>query len=131
MTRRLLELAIRLARYGAVLLLTVTVIGVLLPGSDLPENLPPDYLLHATGFGAPALLAAFAARSRRSVVGAAVVIAIVALASESAQAIVPGRTVSAHDLGANAVGIAIGSSIGWLVHMALFGLIPATRRGQP
>ena len=129
MTRRLLELAVRLARYGAVLSLTVTVIGVLLPGAALPRDLPPDTLLHAAGFGVPALLAAFAARSGRSLLNAGVAIALVATASEFAQAFVPDRIVSVHDLASNAVGIAIGCGIGWLAQMALFGLISAARRG--
>jgi peptidoglycan/LPS O-acetylase OafA/YrhL len=126
-TRRLFELAVRCARFGAVLSLTITVIGVLLPGYDLPKHLPPDYLLHGFGFGAPALFAAFAARNRRNVSAWAVAIAVIALASELAQYFVPDRTVSAHDLAANVIGIAIGSTIGLLLYSVLAGLVPATR----
>ena len=109
------------------LTLAITVIGVLLPGPDLPEHLPPDYLLHGFGFGVPALLAAFAARNRRNVGTVAVAIALIALASELAQHFVPGRTVSAHDMAANAIGIAIGSTIGLLTYNLVAGLMPATR----
>src|SRR5437867_752889 len=90
-TRRLFELGVQVARFGATLSLAITVVGVLLPGPDLPEHLPPDYLLHGFGFGAPALLAAFAARNRRNVSAAAIAIVLIALASELGQYFVPGR----------------------------------------
>ena len=41
MTRKLFERAVHLAGWAALVSLTITVIGVLLPGSDLPDNLPP------------------------------------------------------------------------------------------
>jgi len=122
------ELAVRLARWAAILSLTVTVIGVLLPGEDLPGNLPPDYYLHAIGFGVPALCAAFAARNRRSAIAAATAIALVALASELAQYFVPGRTVSAHDMAANLFGIAAGSTIGLATYSILSGVLPGSNK---
>ena len=127
MTRRVFELAVRLARWAAILSLAITVIGVLLPGSDLPENLPPDYYLHGIGFGVPALLAAFAARNRRNVSAVAITIILIALASELAQYFVPGRDVSAHDMAANAIGVVAGSTLGLLIHSLLSGLLAPAR----
>jgi len=130
MTRSLFDRARRLARIGAVGTLATTVAGMLVPGSDLPENLPPDLMLHAVGFGVPALFAAFAARSGRGIASGAAVIAFAALVSEGAQALVPGRTVSALDLAANGVGIGIGASFGWVIQLGLLRLLPAAPRGQ-
>jgi uncharacterized membrane protein YoaK (UPF0700 family) len=126
-TRRLFELALRVAPWAALLSLAITVIGVLLPGSDLPENLPPDYYLHGIGFGVPALLAAFAARNRRNVTTVVISILLVALASELAQYFVPGRDLSAHDMAANAVGVLAGSTMGSLIHSVLSGLATQVR----
>jgi len=126
-TPRLFEFAVRAASWAAILLLILTVIGVLLPKSDLPPNLPPDYLLHGFGFGGPALLAAFAARNRRNASAAAITITLVALASELAQYFVPGRDVSMHDMAANVIGIAAGSSICVLVYSIFTGLLPSVR----
>jgi VanZ like family len=126
-TRRLFEVAVRLARWAAILSLTITVIGVLLPASDLPENLPPDYYLHGIGFGVPALLAAFAAQNRRNVTAVAITIMLIALASELAQYFVPGRDVSAHDMAANAIGVAIGSTVGLAIFSVLQGLLRPSR----
>jgi VanZ family protein len=99
--------------------LTITVIGVLLPGEDLPGDLPPDYYLHIAGFGVPALFAAFSGRNRWNVTAAAITIALIALASELAQHFVPGRTVSAHDIAANVIGVAGGSMLGLLINSVL------------
>src|SRR4051794_33201320 len=52
----------------------------LLPGQDLPSNLPPEYYLHAIGFGVPALFAAFAAGT---VSAAAIAIGLVACRANS------------------------------------------------
>ena len=128
--RSLFDRAVDWARIGAVVTLAITLAGMLVPGSDLPRDLPPDLLLHALGFGLPALLAAFAAGGRRGLASGAAVIACVALASEPAQALVPGRTVSGLDLAGDAVGIGIGTSLGWLIRLGLLWLFRAASRGQ-
>ncbi len=127
MTRKLSDLAFRLARFGAVLSLAATVIALLLPSSRLPEDLPPDFALHMVGFGVPALLAAFAARNGRGLLNAIAIITLVALASEAAQALVPGRTVSALDLVANALGIALGAWLGRMAQMLLLAIVEVPR----
>jgi VanZ family protein len=75
----------------------------------------------------PALFAAFAARNRWNVTAAAITIALVALASELAQYFVPGRTVSAHDMAANLIGVAAGSMIGFPINIVLSGFLPRVR----
>lgn len=115
-------LLFRIARIGAALSLALTVAGMLTPVSETSEELAPDLLLHAIGFGLPALLAAFATRERRGLMTALAVIAAAALASEAAQTLVPGRTVSALDLAADAVGIAIGAALGRVAQSVLLGL---------
>ena len=77
----------------------------------------------------PALLAAFAARNRRNVIAVAITIILIALASELAQYFVPGRTVSAHDLAANAIGVAAGVTMGLLIYGLLSGLLATARSG--
>ena len=125
MTRSVVDLAFRLARFGAALSLAATVAGMLVPGEDLPNHLPPDLMLHLVGFGVPALLAAFAARRGRGLAKALAIIALAGVASELAQALVPGRTVSALDLAADAVGIALGACLGWALQRLLLGLVVA------
>ncbi len=130
MTRSLFDLAGYLARLGAVAMLATTVAAMLIPGPYLPRHLPPGLLLHAIGFGAPALLAAFASRSTRENAGSAATIVAVALATEIAQALVPGRSVSGVDLAANAIGIGIGAPLGWVIHLGLLRRLRAAPGGQ-
>jgi VanZ family protein len=122
MTRRVLEILFLLARLGAAASLAVTLVGMLVPSTSLPQHLPSDLLLHAVGFGVPALLACFAARGGRSLFHAVAIVALAALASEAAQSLVPGRTVSALDLAADAVGIGCGASLGRLARLLLLEL---------
>jgi VanZ family protein len=127
MSRRALEMLLRLARLGAAVSLTATVAGMLVPGHSLPQEMPPDLLLHFLGFGVPALLASLASRGGRSLFHAIAIVALAALASEAAQWLVPGRTVSALDLAADAVGIACGVCLGRMAQLLLFGLGGAPR----
>ncbi|HXV22792.1 MAG TPA: VanZ family protein [Alphaproteobacteria bacterium] len=127
MTRKLLDLAVRFARFGAVLSLAATVTAMLVPGQDLPEDLPPDLALHAVGFGVPALLAVFAARKGHGPLIAVTLIAVAAVASEVAQALVPGRTVSALDIGADLLGIALGALFGRMLRLLLLAIAEAPR----
>lgn len=120
----------RLACCAAAVSLMAVCIGTLLPGEDLPANLPPDILLHSLGFGTPTLFAVFAASSRRQVLLVVVSIAITAFATEMLQHFVPGRTVSLHDLLANAAGIAIGGGLGRLVRAALRISLPPAAQGS-
>ena len=119
MTRRVTEIFFLLARLGAAVSLAVTLVGMLVPGPSLPQQLPSDLLLHAVGFGLPALLASFAARGGRSLFHAVAIVALAALVGEAAQSLVPGRTVSALDLAADAVGIGCGASLGWIARLLL------------
>jgi VanZ family protein len=127
-TPRTLELLLRLARLGAALSLAVTVVGMLTPAEDLPQNLPPDLLLHVLGFGVPSLLAALAARSGRALRVDLAIVVFAAVAAEIAQAWVPGRSVSALDLVADAVGIAAGTCLGRLAHALLLGAMAPRRQ---
>lgn len=115
-------LLFHIARIGAALSLALTVAGTLTPATEPSEELVPDLLLHAIGFGLPALLAAFATRDRRGLMTALAVIATAALASEAAQSLVPGRIVSTLDLAADAVGIAVGAGLGRVAQSLLLGL---------
>jgi hypothetical protein len=130
MTRRTFESLLLLARLGAAASLTLTVAGMLVPGSSLPQEMPSDLLLHAVGFGLPALFACFAAPGGRSLLAPVSIIALAAVASEAAQWLVPGRAVSALDLAADAVGIGCGASLGRLARLLLSeiaGVPPAPR----
>ena len=130
MSRRALEMLLRLARLGAAVSLTATVAGMLVPGHSLPQEMPPDLLLHFLGFGVPAMLASLASRGGRggwSLFHAIAIVALAALASEAAQWLVPGRTVSALDLAADAAGIACGVCLGRMAQLLLFGLGGAPR----
>jgi VanZ family protein len=127
MTRNFLDLTFRLARFGAALSLATTVVGLLTPSSQLPEDLPPDFLLHAMGFGVPTLLAVFAARNGRGLINAVTIITLVALASEAAQALVPGRTVSALDFVADLLGIALGACLGRMAQLLVFAIADVPR----
>ena len=123
-----LELLLRLARLGAAFTLAVTVTGMLIPARYLPQDLPPDLVLHSAGFALPSLLAAFAARSGRALCLDLAIIAIAAVAAEIAQEWVPGRSVSAIDLAADAVGIAAAACLGRVAHALLFGRMAAGRQ---
>ena len=125
MTSSLLELSFKLARIGAALSLAVTVAGTLTPAEDLPPGLPADMLLHIVGFGVPTLLAAFSSRRGRGLLRAVAIIALAAVASELAQAFIPGRTVSVFDLAANLAGMALGAAIGWALQRLFLGLAVA------
>jgi VanZ family protein len=108
-----------IVRFAAAAALTLSVAGMLAPVDSLPQLLPSDLLLHAVGFGAPAILACFAATSRSGRVEAIALIAAAGCIAELSQAMVPGRTVSALDLMANLVGIGCGAWLGWLSRAAL------------
>jgi hypothetical protein len=127
MSRRVVEILFLLARVGAAVSLALTVAGMLVPAPSLPQQLPSDLLLHALGFGLPALLAAFASRGGRSLFHAVAIVTLAALAGEAAQALVPGRTPSALDLAADAVGIGCGASFGWLARLLLLEMAGARR----
>jgi len=102
----------RLAGGLAAISLVVTVIGTLLPGQDLPPDLPPDTFLHAMGFGIPTLLTAFAVSTRRRMLALVLAIAVVAVSTELLQNFVPDRDASLHDVAANAFGIVVGCVLG-------------------
>ena len=127
MTRGALALVSKLASAGSAVSLAITVAGTLLPGEDLPQDLPPDLMLHFVGFGVPALLGAFAARSGRGLAAALAIIVFAGAASELAQAFIPGRTVSFLDFAANAVGILMGAGLGWGLQRLLLGTLVAPR----
>jgi VanZ family protein len=112
----------RLAYAVAATSLLVTCIGTLLPGKDLPPNLPPDTLLHSVGFGVPTLLAAFAASGRRRLLILVLGIAATATSMELLQYFVPDRTVELHDLASNALGITVGCALGRLARAAVQGV---------
>jgi VanZ family protein len=125
MTSSLLELSFKLARIGAALSLAVTVAGTLTPAEDLPPGLPPDVMLHIVGFGVPTLLAAISSRRGRGFLRAVAIIALAAVASELAQVLIPGRTVSVLDLAANLVGMALGAALGWALQRLFLSLAVA------
>jgi hypothetical protein len=127
MTRGALEVVSKLARVGSAVSLAITVAGTLLPGEDLPQDLPPDLMLHFGGFGVPALLGAFAARSGRGLAATLVIFVFAGAASELAQTFIPGRTVSALDFAANAVGILLGACLGWGLQRLLLATFVAPR----
>ncbi|MDF2764193.1 MAG: VanZ like family [Rhodospirillales bacterium] len=127
MSPRSLEMLLRLARLGAAVSLTATVAGMLVPGHSLPQEMPPDLLLHFLGFGVPAMFASLASRGGRSLFHAIAIVALAALVSEAAQWLVPGRTVSVLDLAADAVGIACGVCLGRMAQLLLLGLAGAPR----
>jgi len=109
----------RLAGGLAAISLVVTVIGTLLPGQDLPPDLPPDTFLHAMGFGIPTLLTAFAVSTRRRMLALVLAIAAVAVSTELLQEFVPDRDASLHDVAANAFGIVVGCVLGRLARARL------------
>ena len=128
-SRRTAERLRLAALTGSLVSLMVVIIGLLTPAEDLPRNMPSDLLLHAVGFGVPTLMAAFASWTRRGLVLATLAIAAVALFTELAQFIVPGRDASVHDGVADAIGIAIGCSIGKLLQGLLLAPVQS-HRGQ-
>ena len=129
MTRKLFERAVHLAGWAALSLADNYRNRCVAPWLGSAGQSSPDYYLHGIGFGVPALLAAFAARNRRNVIAVAITIILIALASELAQYFVPGRTVSAHDLAANAIGVAAGVTMGLLIYGLLSGLLATARSG--